>query len=135
MNSEIFLIIICYIILAFLLLLFNLRTNFHWMIKSTMIVLTTLFYILTYDSFKNLIGWPSNDPLPDRFRLVAAQIYEPNALLNSEGSIFLWITDMDDLAGLSTPRSHSLKYKRAFMNEFQKHLLVLRTVFLRWAKM
>ena len=126
MNSEIFLIIICYIILAFLLLLFNLRTNFHWMIKSTMIVLTTLFYILTYDSFKNLIGWPSNDPLPDRFRLVAAQIYEPNALLNSEGSIFLWITDMDDLAGLSTPRSHSLKYNKEVHERVSKALVSLK---------
>ena len=49
---------------------------------------------------RNLMGWPTNGSLPDKFRLVAAQIYEPNALINSEGSIFLWITDMDDLAGL-----------------------------------
>ena len=47
------------------------------------------FYVLTYKSFKNLLGWPSSESLPDRFRLVAAQIYEPNALINSEGAIFL----------------------------------------------
>ena len=75
MNSEIFLIIICYVILGFLLVLFNLRTNFHWLIKSSMIVLTTFFYIVTYNSYKDLIGWPTNDSLPDRFRLVAAQVY------------------------------------------------------------
>ena len=134
MNSEIFFIIICYVILAFLLVLFNLRTNFHWLIKSSMIILTTLFYILTYDSFKNLMGWPSNDNLPDRFRLVAAQIYEPNALINSEGSIFLWITDMDDLAGLSTPRSYSLKYNKEVHERVSKALVSLKMEYYRWVK-
>ena len=85
-----------------------------------MIVLTTLFYVLTYDSFKNLLGWPSSDSLPDRFRLIAAQIYEPNALINSEGFIYIWIADMDDLAGLSTPRSYSLKYNKEVHEKISK---------------
>ena len=80
MNIEIFFIVICYVLIGFLLIVFNLRTNFHWLIKATMIVIVTLFYVLTYKSFKNLLGWPSSELLPDRFRLVAAQIYEPNAL-------------------------------------------------------
>lgn len=126
MNSEIFFIIICYAILAFLLVLFNLRTTFHWIIKSSMIIVTTTFCVLTYDSFKNLIGWPSNDNLPDRFRLVAAQIYEPNALINSEGSIFLWITDMNDLAGLSTPRSYSVRYNKEVHEKISKALVSLK---------
>ena len=91
-----------------------------------MIIITTFFYILTYDSFKNLIGWPSSDSLPDRFRLVAAQIYEPNALISSEGSIFLWITDMDDLAGLSTPRSYSIKYNKDVHERISKALVSLK---------
>jgi hypothetical protein len=85
-----------------------------------MVILTTLFYVLTYNSFKNLLGWPSNDALPDRFRLIAAQIYEPNALISSEGSIFIWITDMDELAGLSTPRSFSLKYNKEVHEKISK---------------
>ncbi len=126
MNPEIFFIVICYVILAFLLVLFNLRTNFHWTIKSTMIILTTFFYVLTYDSFKNLLGWPSNDSLPERFRLIAAQIYEPNALINSEGSIYLWIADMDDFAGLSTPRSFSINYSKEVHERISKALVNLK---------
>ena len=114
MDIEIFFIIICYVLIGFLLVVFNLRTNFHWLIKAIMIILVTLFYILTYKSFKNLLGWPSSESLPDRFRLVAAQIYEPNALINSEGAIFLWVTDMNDLAGLGTPRSFTIKYNKEY---------------------
>ena len=91
-----------------------------------MIIITTIFCVLTYDSFKNLVGWPSNDNLPDRFRLVAAQIYEPNALINSEGNIYLWITDMNDLAGLSTPRSYSLKYNKEVHEKISKALVSLK---------
>ena len=59
MNSEIILIITGYILIGFLLTLFNLRTNFHWILKSSMIVVTAFFYIFIYNSFKDLLGWPS----------------------------------------------------------------------------
>ena len=42
MNIEIFFIIICYVLIGFLLVIFNLRTSFHWLIKVTMIILVTL---------------------------------------------------------------------------------------------
>ena len=45
MSSEIILIITGYILIGFLLTLFNLRTNFHWILKSSMIVLTALLYL------------------------------------------------------------------------------------------
>ena len=122
MNSEVILIITGYILIGFLLLLFNLRTNFHWVLKSTMIVVTAFFYIFTYNSFKNLLGWPSSEELPERFRLVSAQIYEPNAIINSEGEIFLWITNMDDMAGLGQPRSHRLPYNKVIHEKISKHL-------------
>ena len=126
MNAEIFIIIICYVLIGFLLVLFNLRTNFNWFLKASMIIIVTLFYLLTYKSFSNLVGWPSNNPLPDRFRLVAAQIYEPNALINSEGAIFLWVTDMNDLAGLSTPRSYSVPYNKDIHESISKALVNLK---------
>ena len=126
MTAEVILIITSYILIGFLLLLFNLRTSFHWVLKSSMIIVTSLFYILTYTSFKNILGWPSNDTLPERFRLVSAQIYEPNALINSEGSIFVWVTNMEELAGLGTPRSYSLPYNKEIHEKISKALVNLK---------
>ena len=126
MTAEVILIITSYILIGFLLLLFNLRTSFHWVLKSTMIVVTSLFYIFTYTSFKNIIGWPSNDLLPERFRLVSAQIYEPNALINSEGAIFLWVTNMEDLAGLGIPRSYTVEYNKELHEKISKALVNLK---------
>ncbi len=71
MSSTIISIIVSYIVLGFLLLVFNLRTKFHWAIKALMIVSVTFFYIQTYHSFKEILGWPTKDTLPDRFRLVS----------------------------------------------------------------
>ena len=73
MNSEVILIITGYILIGFLLLLFNLRTNIHWILKSSMIVVTALFYIFTYNSFQGSLSWPSSEKLPERFRLISAQ--------------------------------------------------------------
>ena len=126
MNAEILFIVICYVFIGFLLVLFNLRTTYHWIVKSSLIVVTMIFYIFTYNSFRDLVGWPTNEPLPDRFRLISAQIYEPNALIDSEGSIFLWITDMNDMAGLSTPRSYSLKYNKEIHERVSKALVSLK---------
>ena len=56
-----------------------------------------MIFIYLHTIHSGIIGWPTNEPLPDRFRLISAQIYEPNALINSEGAIYLWVADMDEL--------------------------------------
>ena len=126
MSTEVFFIIICYVFIGFLLLLFNLRTTFHWIIKSSFIILTLAFYIFTYKSFTNLVGWPTSESLPERFRLISAQIYEPSALLNTEGAVYLWVTNMDDLAGLGVPRSFKIKYNKQLHEKVSKSLVNLK---------
>ena len=126
MDSTIMLILLGYVALGFLLLIFSMRTNFHWILKATMIVTLTFFYISTYKSFNNLLGWPTKESLPDRFRLIAAQIYEPNIVINSEGSIFLWITNMNEKSGLSTPRSIELNYSKEIHEKISKALVNIK---------
>ena len=120
MNTTIISIVVSYIVLGFLLLIFNLRTSYHWFIKTIMIISITFFYILTYNSFKEILGWPTKEVLPDRFRLVGAQIYEPNIITSSEGSIYIWITDMNERAGLGIPRSFELPYAKEIHEKISK---------------
>ncbi len=126
MDSTILLIVLGYVVLGFLLLIFSMRTNFHWFLKATMIFVITFFYISTYNSFNGLLGWPTRDILPDRFRLIAAQIYEPNMIINSEGSIFIWITNMNDKSGLSTPRSLEIPYSKDVHEKISKALVNIK---------
>ncbi len=120
MSSTIVLLILGYVLLGFLLLLFSLRTSFSWILKALMIVIVCFFYITTYNSYKNLLGWPTKDFLPERFRLISAQIYEPNVVINSEGSIFVWITDMEEKSGLGMPRSFELPYNKEAHQKISK---------------
>ena len=120
MSSSIISIIISYIVLGFLVVLFNMRTSFHWIIKASMIISVTFFYILTYNSFKNILGWPTKESLPDRFRLISAQIYEPNIVTASEGSIYIWITNMNEKSGLGLPRSFELPYNKETHEKISK---------------
>ena len=126
MSSTIISIIVSYIVLSFLLLIFNLRTNFHWIGKALMIISVTFFYILTYTSFKSILGWPTKNMLPERFRLVGAQIYEPNIVTNSEGSIYVWITDMNEKSGLGIPRSYELPYSKEIHGKISKATVNLK---------
>lgn len=126
MGSSIISIIVSYVVLGFLLLIFNLRTNFHWLIKASLIISVTFFYIVTYNSFKNILGWPTKNTLPDRFRLIAAQVYEPNIITSSEGSIYIWITNMNEKSGLGSPRSYELPYSKETHERISKATVNLK---------
>ena len=63
MSTTILSIVVSYVILGLLLLIFNLKTSYHWLVKSIMIVSVTFFYILTYNSFKEILGWPTKGNL------------------------------------------------------------------------
>ncbi len=103
-------IIVGYVLLAALLAFFCLSARQHWLIKAAMVGVVSAFYIFTAQSVKGLLGWPTGEELPDRFRLVSSQVYEPDKLTESEGVIYLWVTYMDDRVGLSRPRGFKLPY-------------------------
>jgi hypothetical protein len=98
-----------FVFIAALLLSLNLYSLWSWWVKGLAIVLTSLLYIVTYLSVPALIGWPSDDPLPERFRLLGVHVQEPSQLTGSTGRIFLWATDMDAPTD-SPPRNYNVRY-------------------------
>jgi len=110
-SVVVFGLVFCFLILAVLLLSLNLYTSFHWSVKAAAVVVVSAFYVLGYQSLMALLGWPTNQSLPEEFRLVGVQVYEPDKITLSEGAIYLWVSSMSDNAGQSTPRAYRIDYE------------------------
>ncbi len=102
--------IAAYVLVAVLLLSINLYSNWSWKIKATSIIITSIFYVITYMSFPPLMGWPTDDNPPERFHLIAAHVQQPDKITGDEGTIYLWLTPLDNLTEDIPPRAHELPY-------------------------
>lgn len=98
-----------FVVVAALLVSLNIYSRWPWWVKGLAIVVTSWLYMVTYHSYPALIGWPTGDPMPARFRLLAVHIQEPSKLTGAEGKIYLWATDMDAPSD-SPPRSYLVPY-------------------------
>lgn len=110
MTIAILALVVGYVLLAVLVLAVSLYARVHWGLKAGVIVLVSVFYPITYLSLMSLLGWPTSQPLPERFRLVAAQVYEPDKQLRTTGAIYLWAASFAERAGRVTPRAYELPY-------------------------
>lgn len=102
--------IAAYILLAALLLSVNLYSKWLWQLKTITIIITSVFYIISYISFPPLLGWPTNQKLPAHFRLLATEVHQPDKLTGEEGSVFLWLKEVEDITTLVLPRAYVLPY-------------------------
>ena len=102
--------ITAYVLLAVLLLGIGLRSGWSWKIKSAAIIVTTAFYLVTYFSYPRLLGWPTQEQPPPRFRLLSAYVERPDQQRNVSGAIYLWLTGIDDLSTPAIPRAYRFAY-------------------------
>lgn len=79
-----------YVVLAALLLSIAIWNRLHWRIKAAAIVVTACFFFVSFHSVKNILGWPTSGPLPDRFEILHAKIQEPDEVARVEGAIYVW---------------------------------------------
>ena len=99
-----------YVLVGLLLLSINLYSNWSWKVKAASIVVTTLLYVVTYLSFPPLLGWPTGELPPQRFRLVGADVVQPDKMTGAKGMVYLWVKDLGDLSGRAQPRAYKLPY-------------------------
>lgn len=102
--------IAAYILLAVLLLSINLYSKWSWQVKAITIVITSTFYIISYLSFPPLLGWPTDQHLPSHFRLLSTEVHQPDKLTGDDGSIFLWVKEIEDITTQVLPRAYILPY-------------------------
>ena len=99
-----------YIMLAVLLLSINLYSKWSWQVKAGTVIITTGFYVISFFSIPPLLGWPTSSELPLKFKLIAAEIAQPNKTTGAAGAIYLWVTQVDDLDSTFPPRAYRLSY-------------------------
>jgi hypothetical protein len=102
--------IACYVALAVLLLTLNLYSHWPWRVKVLAIFLVAGFYLVSYFSIPPLLGWPTDAVVPERFKLAAVFVNEPDKAKGTEGAIYLWVTDVREGPDGPKPRSHRLPY-------------------------
>jgi hypothetical protein len=103
-----------YIVLAVLLLSLNLTSLWRWWIKGAAIIVTTVFFGVTFQTLNGLMGWPTTQKPPARFSLVWSLVVEPDKKTSNPGCIYVWAEELDDNnVPSNTPRSYQLPYSDA----------------------
>lgn len=102
--------IAAYVLIALLLLSINLYSRWSWPVKAATIIVTSAFYAVTYFSVPGLLGWPTSESLPEKFKLNAVQVVQPDKLSGDEGAIYLWVTAIRELKPGTVPRAYRLPY-------------------------
>ena len=109
MTGAILVLTAGFVFVVVLLLSLNLRTSFHWSIKTGVILLALVFYVITLYSLPGFYGWPTKEPLPQKFLLVGMDIREPRNEADV-GVIYMWVSPL--LENESKPRAYELPYSR-----------------------
>jgi len=113
-----------FILLGGLILWFVIGTKGYWPLKMVLITMTLCFSLLLSRTMEDVRGWPTDDELPNKFRVHWLVIKEPNkADHNEKGGIYLWVTD---LAGDGKqPRAYRSEYSREKHEDAQKALKMI----------
>ncbi len=109
MLEERLFLILSYLLIASLLLLFCFFTPFTRKVKLAGILVVAAFYFTSWNSYINILGWPSTEDLPDKFRISWVIIQEPSKGNRKEGSLYLWLRKLNEVnTPYGAPRSYKL---------------------------
>lgn len=74
-------------------------------------ILMSAFYIATFYWVAGLLGWSAPLALPDRFKVVATRVLEPDLVHKRPGAVHLWLEELDEHNIPSgEPRAYVLPY-------------------------
>jgi len=100
-----------YALVAALLTYLVLLTRIHWVLKFLATAATVVAIPLTFWGVGELRGLPSDGEIPSSFRMLWAEVVEPNALQGQKGHVYLWLRRLDsDNFPVGLPRAYGLPY-------------------------
>ena len=127
MVEERILLILSYLLIASLLLVFCFYTSFSKKIKLCGVIFVTAFYFFSWNTYTNILGWPSQQDLPDEFRISWVVIEEPNKEIGKEGGLYLWVRLLDEAKIVKgKPKAYKLEWSEDSYKKAQFALLKLK---------
>ena len=81
-----------FFIISSLLLWIVIGSKGHWGLKAVTIAFVLYFCLSINISLSNLLGWPSDQSLPEKFQVHWIEIKEPNKRTGDKGCVYVWAT-------------------------------------------
>lgn len=110
-QADVVLLVLAYATLASLHLVLLMNLRMRRAVKVAAIVAMSSLYIAVFFWTQGLLGWSAAIAVPDRFKLIAARVVEPDLLHDRPGAIHIWVEETDDRNIPSgVPRAFLLPY-------------------------
>jgi hypothetical protein len=120
LQSVIVTLSVSYAVIGALLLLVLVYARLRWPAKAAAVIITSVFYVVSFAGARSLLGWASIDRLPRQFKLLQARIVDPHTVDGDPGSVYLWVEALDDDNRPSgVPRAFRLPYSDALADKTQ----------------
>lgn len=103
-------VVLSFVVLLLLMTLALLWSSWPGWLKGLLVAGVAVFYFWANAVVHDLSGWPSADPLPERFVLLAAVIDEPTK--QHSGALHVWVNALDNGKPTDKPRAYTLPYAK-----------------------
>lgn len=114
LQSVIVTLSVSYALIGALLLVVLVYARLPWPAKAFAVVVTSVFYVVSFSGTRGLLGWASRDRLPASFKLLRARIVDPHTVEGDPGSVYLWVEALDeDNRPSGVPRAYRLPFSDA----------------------
>lgn len=84
-----------FLVITSLILWFIIGSKGMWFIKATTIAVALYLCLSVSLSLKDMEGWASREEIPDKFQVHWIVVEEPDKKRNSDGAIYVWLTDLE----------------------------------------
>lgn len=109
--SDVLLIVLSYVAIGTLLLVVLAQTGMARWLAATAVAAMSAFYIATFYWVTGLLGWSAPLAVPDRFKVVATRVVEPDLRHQRPGAVHVWLEELDDRnISSGEPRAYILPY-------------------------
>jgi hypothetical protein len=72
------------------------------------VILAAGFYVLSWHALQGITGWPSSQVPPEKMRMIASEVREPDKAAGIDGAVFVWGVPLDDPDAV--PRAYRFPY-------------------------